>query len=397
MNFLGGDPDRPVIVGQLYNQMAEPPALSIGGDLPGNRYLSGMKSREVGGIRANQLQFDDTPGEISTRLSSDHAQSELNLGFLTNPRRNGAGESRGQGAELKSDKTVVVRGSNGVLISASGFGSSDRTLLSRDELIAGAELAEQIGQQLSDLTQKHSEDAADGNELKNLVQRIEGWHEKASTDAGKSIIALSAPSGTFIGSQDALALSARSSVDVLSGGDSRVSAGGNLAIRTTRALSLFAFRLGIKIIAASGGIRVQSQDGDIEISSSKKIKIIANDVIELHAPNLKFVAQGCQVDYGGGTAVQQSAGVHTIKSSKFVHQDGSGGSPEKMDLPSTEVEHDQQVLVTVFGSEKAIPNKKYRITVEDGNVVEGVTDSEGLTKKFKTKLAFATYQIELLD
>ena len=264
-------------------------------------------------------------------------------------------------------------------------------------MIAGAELAEQIGQQLSDLTQKHSEDAADGNELKNLVQRIEGWHEKASTDAGKSIIALSAPSGTFIGSQDALALSARSSVDVLSGGDSRVSAGGNLAIRTTRALSLFAFRLGIKIIAASGGIRVQSQDGDIEISSSKKIKIIANDVIELHAPNLKFVAQGCQVDYGGGTAVQQSAGVHTIKSSKFVHQDGSGGSPEKMDLPSTEVEHDQQVLVTVFGSEKAIPNKKYRITVEDGNVVEGVTDSEGLTKKFKTKLAFATYQIELLD
>jgi type VI secretion system secreted protein VgrG len=402
VNFLGGDPDKPVIVGQLYNEVAEPPGLSNAGNLPGNRYLSGIKSREIGGIRASRLEFDDTLAEISTTLASDHGKSELNLGFLTQPRREGTGEARGQGAELKSEKAVVIRGANGVLISASGFGASNGSLLSRDEMIDSGELAMQIGQQLSKLAQKHAEDPVDGTEVADLGKKIANWHESAISTSGvngenPSIIALSAPKGIFIGSQDALALTARSSVDVLSGGDARISTGGNLLLRTTRALSLFALKLGIKLIAAGGDIRIQAQDGDVEISSSKKIKLVANEAIELHAPNIKFVAQGCQVNYGGGRAVQQTTGTHTIKSSKFVHEDGVGGIPENLDLPSTDVEHDQQVLVTLMGSGQPIPNKKYRITVEDGNVIEGVTDQEGMTKKFRTKIAFATYRIELLD
>ncbi|WP_312183549.1 type VI secretion system Vgr family protein, partial [Massilia timonae] len=77
--FMGGDPDRPVILSQLYNQRAQPPALSRAGELPGNRYLSGMRSREIGGARGGQLLFDDTPGQIAVQLASEHAASELNL------------------------------------------------------------------------------------------------------------------------------------------------------------------------------------------------------------------------------------------------------------------------------------------------------------------------------
>jgi type VI secretion system secreted protein VgrG len=33
--------------------------------LPGNRYLSGIKSRENGGARANQLRLDDSTGRIN--------------------------------------------------------------------------------------------------------------------------------------------------------------------------------------------------------------------------------------------------------------------------------------------------------------------------------------------
>ena len=162
-------------------------------------------------------------------------------------------------------------------------------------------------------------------------------------------------------------------------------------------MSVLACKLGMKLIAAGGDIKIQSQNGSIEISTSKQIKLIANEKIELHSPALKFVAKGAQIDCGGGKIVQQSSGPHTIKSSKFDHVSGGDGNPEKLKIPSMDVEHDQQVLVTDLQTGSPIPSRKYRITVEDGNTFEGVTNSEGLTERFRTKTAFARFEIELID
>jgi type VI secretion system secreted protein VgrG len=77
--FAGGDPDKPVIVGQVYNGTAPPPAFAREDGLPDTRYQSGLRSREVRGQRGNQLRLDDTSGQISAQLASDHGASELNL------------------------------------------------------------------------------------------------------------------------------------------------------------------------------------------------------------------------------------------------------------------------------------------------------------------------------
>jgi type VI secretion system secreted protein VgrG len=162
-------------------------------------------------------------------------------------------------------------------------------------------------------------------------------------------------------------------------------------------MSVLACKLGIKLIAGGGDIKVQAQDGHIEITSSKKIKLIASEEIELHSPAIKLVAHGTQIDCGSGRITQQSSGAHSIKSSKFEHTSGGSGTPEKLKLPSTEVEHDQQVLITDLQTDEPVRNRRYRISVEDGQVLEGSTDNEGLTKRFQTKTSFARYEIELLD
>jgi len=400
VNFLGGDPDKPVIVGQLYNQQARPPALSNADELPGNRYLSGLKSREVKGSRSNQLRFDDTAGQISVQIASEHGHSELNLGFLTQPRADGAGDLRGEGAELRSDEAVSIRGAKGILITASGRRNSIGSLLSRDELSSAADLSGQVAQQLASLAQKHSEDAADGQELSKLIAKVKSWDggDKSPSGAtGEPIVAVSAPAGAFFASEESLAMCAKSSIHTVSVVDTLFGAGGDLMLRAARGVSMFAFKLGIKLIAVSGNIRIQAQNGDIEITSSKRIKLIANEGIELQSPMLKFIAQGCQANYGGGKITQQSSGIHTIKASKFSHESGGDGSPENLTLPTTDVEHDQQVLVTDLMTDKPVPNQRYRITLEDGQVFEGTTSQEGLSERFSTKVAFATYQIELLD
>ncbi|NRR29988.1 type VI secretion system tip protein VgrG [Oxalobacteraceae bacterium] len=390
--FLGGDPDKPVIVGQLYNSMAPPPALSNLGNLPGNCYLSGIKSREVRGSRANQLRFDDTSGRINAQLASDHGQTQLNLGFLTQPLFDGESEARGEGAELRSDHAVSIRGAKGVLLSASKDTNASEPLLSREGLAGTAELGQQVARQLSSLAEKLAEDAPDGPELANLGDKIKDWDGN-----GEPIVALSAQAGAFIGSQQAVAICAQSSIDLVSAGDTRVGTGANLLLRAARGVSLFAFKLGIKLIAASGAIRIQAQSGDIEITTTKRIKLIATEGIELQSDAIKIVAKDCQADYGGGAITQQSSGAHTIKSSRFNHENGGAGSPENLDLPTTEVDHDQRVEVSDLRSNEPIPNRRYRITSEDGRVFEGTTDEDGLTEKISTKLAFGHYEIELLD
>ena len=391
--FIAGDPDKPMIVGQAYNQTAQPPALSQGGGLPGNRYLSGLKSREVQGSKANQLRFDDTSGEISAQLASGHSSAQLNLGFITHDRFDGAGTKRGEGVELTTKLAAAVRGESGVLISAGSFSSPDREVLDREPCLSAANLADQVHRHLAEVASKASEDLDEGESLSDLLSHLENWSECG----GEPLLALSARSGLIEGSTGPIVLASQTDIHANSGKNTSIGAGGNLIARAAKGVSVLACKLGMKLIAAGGDIKIQSQNGNIEISTSKQIKLIANEKIELHSPSIKFVARGAQIDCGGGKITQQSSGQHTIKSSKFDHLSGGDSSPEALKAQSSDVEHDQQVLVSSLQSDEPICNRKYRITVEDGQVIEGVTDENGLTERFTTRTAFAKYEIQITE
>ena len=59
VEFLEGDPDRPIITGRVYNGPAMPPY-----GLPGNATQSGIKSNSTkGGGGSNELRFEDKKGQ----------------------------------------------------------------------------------------------------------------------------------------------------------------------------------------------------------------------------------------------------------------------------------------------------------------------------------------------
>ncbi|BDT60921.1 hypothetical protein MasN3_44150 [Massilia varians] len=111
----------------------------------------------------------------------------------------------------------------------------------------------------------------------------------------------------------------------------------------------------------------------------------------------RFVAQGAQVDLGGGAITQQSSGKHTIKSSKFAHIKPGGGSPLGVTLPKSELAHDQQTVLRWIGTDEPMKNQRYRITTEDGRTFEGRTDATGLTERFTSAIPFGQYTVEALD
>ena len=97
IQFLGHDPDKPQVAGCISNGVKVPTAFSDVSGLPGDKTLSGLRSKMIHGQGGNELVMDDTPEELRARLACDHLASQLNLGYLVQPRCGGASFPLGEG------------------------------------------------------------------------------------------------------------------------------------------------------------------------------------------------------------------------------------------------------------------------------------------------------------
>jgi type VI secretion system secreted protein VgrG len=80
VDFIEGDPDRPIITGRVYNAGQMPPW-----GLPGKKTVSGYKSNSTkGGGGYNELSFDDTKG---TELIQVHGQYDMDTKIEHDERR----------------------------------------------------------------------------------------------------------------------------------------------------------------------------------------------------------------------------------------------------------------------------------------------------------------------
>jgi len=157
VDFMGGDIDRPVILGALYNGQGEggitatpggqgeqaesdplfTPATdhrpsgqgnTAGGHSPAwhgaaetshqhPAALSGFKSKEFGGAGYTQLALDDTDQQQRLQLKTTQHASELNLGHLIHQADNYRGSFRGTGIELRTDAWGALRAGQGLVMS----------------------------------------------------------------------------------------------------------------------------------------------------------------------------------------------------------------------------------------------------------------------------------------
>jgi type VI secretion system secreted protein VgrG len=98
VDFLEGDPDRPIITGRVYNGTNSVPY-----ELPANATQSGIKSRSVPGSGSNEFRFEDKQGSEEIWM---HAQKDLNAKVENNETRE-VGSNRTTTIKANETKTVI--------------------------------------------------------------------------------------------------------------------------------------------------------------------------------------------------------------------------------------------------------------------------------------------------
>lgn len=394
LDFANGDPDRMYIAGVFSNGDNLPASFSRTGGLPGNRYLSGMRSREIDGERYNQLRLDDTPSQISAQLSSEHASSELNLGYLTQPRDNGQGATRGEGAELRTDAAAALRAAQGILLTTYARAQASGNQLDRDELVQLLGECTELFRSLGDYAGQHGGQAVDLTGQQSLAAAFKGWAPGSGTsNAG------SAPNAGATGSQALIAFGAQAgsvnvtpmthvtyageNIDQVAQQHLQLIGGQRVIASAGQGVHVFGRGEGIRAIAGDGPIVLQAQQDSLSATAQMAIQITSiGDEVVIAGKTIRLVAQdGSYVRIGGGVQVGSSG-------SFVAHTDGHdflGPDTEQVTSPAFSASGaDQKFRLRYPGTDSsdaahAVPNRPYRITLSNGQIVEGVSDAEGLT------------------
>ncbi|MFM9436081.1 type VI secretion system secreted protein VgrG [Janthinobacterium sp. CG_23.3] len=337
VSFLGNDPDKPVITSAVHGGTTPPPSFSHVSRLPGDRYLSGIVSQEIGGARSNQLRFDDSPGQISIQIASEHRASELNLGYLTHPRRDGQAKARGDGFELRTDDSGSIRTAKSLLISAWKRLDAAGGQLSNDEHVALMQDCLDLFKSLGQYAAEHqalAQDPAPQAELKDDVGAAAGGgNTKPREPGGKPTLSLTAPAGIAVSTPKTIVSYAGVNVDTVAQRHLQFTSGQRCNVNAGKGISLFAHHDGITQIAHYGKFLMQSQHDELQIDSAKDVKITAaKRLIGMAHDELTLMTSGgAYLKLSGGNVELGGPGSLTVKTNGH---NWNGPASAKTELPS---------------------------------------------------------------
>ncbi|QTO50509.1 type VI secretion system Vgr family protein [Burkholderia latens] len=253
--FTDGHPDRPVIIGAMHDSQHP--------DLVNNR----NHTRNIVRTAAqNELRMEDKEGGEHIHLATPFQASELNLGHMVDGDR----KERGRGAELRTDGQAAVRGAKGVLVTAEGQSGAAGQHLAMQDADVTLEQAEQILHTLNDSASAAKALQADIDQQRVLIQQ-------KLKRLQKPVIVATAPDGIALASGQQMQLAARKQMFVTAGDGLDIGVMKRIAVAAGEAISFFAARLGIRILAAKGKVQVQAQSDTMELMSMQDMTASSSD------------------------------------------------------------------------------------------------------------------------
>ena len=386
VDHLRGDPDLPIVTGRVVNAFQLP-----NWKLPDNQALSGFRSHELNGGRANHLLMDDTEGKIQTQLSSDHALSQLNLGSITRvPGNAGRQDARGEGFELRTDEHGVVRAAAGMLITTEARQNAQSHAKDMGETVQRLTQARELQENLTELAQQHAaqdEGMDQGEVAKALAAQndaIRGGTEtsdNAFPEFTEPHLTLASPAGIQSTTEGSTHIASGQHLALTTGGHVGIAAGQGVFASVARGARFFARKLGISAIAASGKVRIEAKQDGIDIRAREVIEFMSTtDWINLTAKKgIRLNGGGAELEISAKGITGYTDGAFQIHASDHQTQ-GRKAKPVKLPLSDiSQAKMAEHFVLMERGSGLRLPGQRYRIALADGQLIEGTTNELGET------------------
>ncbi|MDY1039343.1 type VI secretion system tip protein VgrG [Lelliottia sp. CFBP8978] len=361
--FHEGDPDRPYIAHALHDSRHV------------DHVTEANSTRNV--IRTaglNKLRMEDKRGEEHVKLSTEYGgKTQLNLGHNVDASR----ILRGEGAELRTDKWVAVRGGAGVFISADNQPSASDKMLSMKEAVAQLENALSIARSLSDAAEGAQAYPADIQSHKLLTDAL--------TELAQPGMVLNAPQGVSISSPEGVRVSSGgASVGIVAQNNADISAMKRFTVAAGEAISLLARQAGMKLFAAKGKVEIQAQDDALDAIAKKDVTVTsAEGKIEITAATeLVINCGGAYIKLSGGNIELGCPGNILLKCANAQKM-----GPATLNTPPHTFPKGYGGVYSLKDDEgKIIPNTEYKVTTADGQIFTGTSDEHGKTLPVYTSM-----------
>ncbi|KWD62634.1 type VI secretion system Vgr family protein [Burkholderia ubonensis] len=383
IDYVGGDCDRPLAVGRVYNGATRPQWHSDG-------ILSGYRSKEYSGSGYNQLVMDDATGQNRVQLMSSSANSLLHLGYLIDQNGNTRGSYLGSGFDLRSDAHGAVRASQGLYVTTHPKAPNSQPLdvkETQQQLVN----AESLVEALSGVSEQHqAESLKDAHDTLRAFTKATQESASGAASGGRTagggtgdanafkepVMLFGSPSGIGISIQQSVHLAAEQQVNVVSGQSTHIASGKSLLASVAEKLSLFVQNAGMKLFAAKGKVEIQAHSDCIELTAQKSVKLLsATEKIEIAAAKeILLTSGGAYIRIKGGDIEVHAPDKIDIKGSQHAF---SGPAGQDYLLPMLPTSRHNAALQYLYHDDEPVQHAKYVATLSDGSTREGVLDAQG--------------------
>lgn len=353
--FHEGDPDRPYIAHALHDSRHV------------DHVTEANSTRNV--VRTaglNKLRMEDKRGEEHIKLSTEYGgKTQLNLGHNVDASR----ELRGEGAELRTDRHVSIRGGAGVFITADKQSSANGMMLGMAAALSQLQQAQSLVESLSSAADMAKAELADLQTQKTLLS-------EALMDLKKSAVLLSAPEGIAQVTPKSLQLSAGENITATSGGNTDFSILKKLTVAAGERISLYAQKLGIKLFAGKGKVEIQAQNDEMTLDALKDIRISSSEgkiVISAKQEIILSGSGGAYIRIGDG--VVESGAPDKIIERAAVWQKFTGQSTSQMLNQYQQGNYELQPTLVWEGTGDPVTNRQIILNSDMGTTAENTTST----------------------